>query len=81
MTIAELKDHLSQALARVEAGEVITVCRRNRPVAILQAVPDPESPSNWSEVQGWLDDHGATAMEAAISGLRAASRPADPFSG
>lgn len=38
VNIHEAKAHLSEYLARVEAGETVTICRRNTPVAELRAV-------------------------------------------
>jgi len=36
--VHEVKARLSEYLARVEAGEVVMICRRNVPVAELRAV-------------------------------------------
>ncbi|MBM4202287.1 MAG: type II toxin-antitoxin system Phd/YefM family antitoxin [Gammaproteobacteria bacterium] len=38
VNIHEAKAHLSEYLARVEAGETVTICRRNTPVAELRPV-------------------------------------------
>jgi prevent-host-death family protein len=35
----EAKAHLSELLNRVEAGETVIICRRNKPVAELKPVP------------------------------------------
>jgi len=35
VNVYEVKAHLSELLARVEAGETVTICRRNKPVALL----------------------------------------------
>jgi prevent-host-death family protein len=45
-TIAELRDHLSEYLHRVEAGERILVMRRNTPVAELRPVAPGASASD-----------------------------------
>lgn len=39
LNIHEAKTHLSRYLARVEAGEVVLLCRRNVPVAEIRALP------------------------------------------
>jgi antitoxin (DNA-binding transcriptional repressor) of toxin-antitoxin stability system len=78
MTVAHLKDHLSEALSRVEAGEEIIVCRRQQPVAVLRAIEHPSSPRNWAEVQGWLDASEADALERDARRLRK-SGPRNPF--
>ena len=39
VNIQDMKTHLSRLVDRVVAGEVITVCRRNVPVAELRPLP------------------------------------------
>lgn len=78
LTIAELKDGLSQALARVEAGEEITVCRRQTPIAVIRSIPKAKAPRDWSEVKGWLDPQEADELEKNSRKLRAAA-PRSPF--
>jgi prevent-host-death family protein len=41
VNVHEVKAHLSEYLARVEAGETVTICRRNTPVAELRPVKKP----------------------------------------
>ncbi len=41
VNVHEVKAKLSEYLARVEAGEVVMICRRNVPVAELRAVAGP----------------------------------------
>lgn len=41
VNVHEVKAHLSEYLARVEAGETVTICRRNTPVAELRPVRKP----------------------------------------
>ena len=41
VNVHEVKAKLSEYLARVEAGEVVMICRRNVPVAELRAVAVP----------------------------------------
>ena len=38
VNIADARAHLSRYLARVEAGETITLCRRNVPVAEIRPI-------------------------------------------
>ena len=40
VNIADARAHLSRHLARVEAGETITLCRRNRPIAEIRPIGD-----------------------------------------
>lgn len=39
LNIHEAKTHLSRYLARLKPGEVIVLCRRNRPIAEIRALP------------------------------------------
>lgn len=39
INVHEAKAHLSELLNRVEAGETVIICRRNKPVAELKPVP------------------------------------------
>jgi antitoxin (DNA-binding transcriptional repressor) of toxin-antitoxin stability system len=39
VNVADLKDHLSAHLDRVEQGEDIVICRRNIPFARITAMP------------------------------------------
>ncbi len=41
VNVHEVKAKLSEYLARVEAGEVVMICRRNVPIAELRAAPGP----------------------------------------
>lgn len=41
MNVQEAKTHLSRLLARVEAGEAVTIARAGVPVARLLPVEDP----------------------------------------
>lgn len=45
ISVAEAKNHLSEILARVEAGEEIAVTRHGKPVARIVAATKPESPA------------------------------------
>jgi prevent-host-death family protein len=45
VNIHEAKAHLSEYLARVEAGETLVICRRNKPVAELKPInSEPKRP-------------------------------------
>ena len=41
MNVREAKAHLSEYLAQVEAGEIIVICRRNKPIAELRSIATP----------------------------------------
>lgn len=67
---AELKDHLSHYLRRVRAGETITVCDREEPVAAIIPLPFPET----SPFQKDQDALGAKLRAVGLD-LVAASEP------
>jgi prevent-host-death family protein len=52
--IADLKAHLSQYLAEVEAGETIIVCDRRRPVARMSAEQPEKRPLAVQRARGPL---------------------------
>jgi antitoxin (DNA-binding transcriptional repressor) of toxin-antitoxin stability system len=52
INIQEAKTHLSRYLDQVEKGEVVVVCRHNRPVAEIRAIQAP--PSNRTRTPGLL---------------------------
>lgn len=45
VNVHEAKTHLSEHLERLERGEedVVIICRRNRPIAELRALPQPRT--------------------------------------
>lgn len=59
--VYEAKNRLSELLAAVEAGEIVTITRRGRLVARLVGVNDEDSPANGDRV---------TAALAALRDLR-----------
>ena len=52
VNIQEAKTHLSRYVDRVEQGDVVVVCRHNRPVAELRAIET--SPVRQARVAGLL---------------------------
>jgi prevent-host-death family protein len=43
VNVHDAKAHLSEYLARVEAGETVVICRRNKPIAELRPVSPQRS--------------------------------------
>ncbi|MCI5121479.1 MAG: type II toxin-antitoxin system Phd/YefM family antitoxin [Candidatus Electrothrix sp. AUS4] len=43
LNISEVKKHFSSTIARVTAGEIVTVCNRNKPVAKIIPVQQQEN--------------------------------------
>lgn len=65
--IAEAKDQLSSLLAAVEAGEVVTLTRRGKPVAVLVSAGDfDEEDVRRTEYKRWYRQwHGESALTEA----------------
>jgi antitoxin (DNA-binding transcriptional repressor) of toxin-antitoxin stability system len=57
LNIAEAKAHLSDLIARAEAGETILISRRGRPVVERRAIEQPRQPID------------GTALRAFVAGL------------
>ena len=76
MNIHEAKTHLSRLVARVEAGEEITICRAGRPIAMLVPVrrrAQPRPLGIWKG-QVWLaPDWDSPEVNAGIARLFDAS--------
>ena len=43
LNVHEAKTHLSAYLDRLEKGEIIVLCRRNKPIAEIRALPPERS--------------------------------------
>ncbi|MBS0576691.1 MAG: type II toxin-antitoxin system prevent-host-death family antitoxin [Proteobacteria bacterium] len=52
ISVAEAKNHLSELIARVEAGEEIAVTRRGKPVARLVAAAAVDDEAGRKQVAG-----------------------------
>ncbi|MDP2133747.1 MAG: type II toxin-antitoxin system prevent-host-death family antitoxin [Sulfuritalea sp.] len=53
VTVTNAKSHLSALLVGVEAGEVLVITRRGKPMARL--VPEPRSSGfDWSDLRHWV---------------------------
>lgn len=65
--IAEAKAHLSDPIARAEAGETIPIGRRGRPIVELCAIEQPRQPIDVAALQAFiagLPDTPAGTVEA-----------------
>lgn len=51
ITLADAKAHLSELVARVEAGDSIDITRRGKPVARLTSVARPRQPIDAASLQ------------------------------
>lgn len=42
LNLYQAKAHLSECIAQAEAGVTVVICKRNKPVAELRAIPQPQ---------------------------------------
>jgi len=42
LNLHQAKTHLSKYIAQAEAGETVVICKRNKPVAEIRAIPQPQ---------------------------------------
>jgi len=54
VNIAEAKTHLSDLIARAEAGETILISRRGRPVVELRAIQQPRQPIDVAALRAFI---------------------------
>jgi prevent-host-death family protein len=54
VNIAEAKAHLSDLIARAEAGETILIGRRGRPVVELRAIEQPRQPIDVAALRAFI---------------------------
>ncbi len=47
LNLNRAKPHLSECIAQAKAGETVVICKWNKPVAELRAIPQPQK-SNWT---------------------------------
>ena len=77
--VRELKQHLSEYLARVEQGEVIRVTDRGRPKALLMPVPGGDSLQRGVN-EGWIRAPLTDGPLEPFDGARAERRTLDVLS-
>ena len=61
----EAKTHLSELLARVEAGEQVTITKHGRPVARLVPMTETSLNRDWSAFWERVDAHRVTLTHGA----------------
>lgn len=74
--VRDLKEHLSEHLRRVEAGEVIRVTDRGRPVAFITPIAAGD-PLRRGIDEGWIRPPVATGAIGTAPRSRATRRIAD----
>ena len=78
VNIQEAKTHLSRYIDKVEQGEVVVICRHNRPVAELRAIevvlsPSPRVPGLLKGQVNWDPDAFAPMTDEEVSEYDAGS--------
>ncbi len=61
INLQDAKTHLSQYLHEVENGEVIVLCRHNKPIAEIRAIEKPTSQEQGERMFGMYDGFGVSA--------------------
>ncbi|WP_428542418.1 type II toxin-antitoxin system Phd/YefM family antitoxin [Rhodopila sp.] len=75
INLAEAKSHLSELVARAEAGEQVQISRRGEPVVELRAVARPRKPVDVAMLRAVTN----TLAPGARSGLVRAMRDEDRY--
>lgn len=68
MGLFEAKTHLSELVARVEAGDEVVITRHNKPVAKLVPITTGISPELYRKRLDILDELQAVGREIAVRG-------------
>jgi len=86
VNVHEAKVHLSEYLARVEAGETLVIARRNKPVARLVPIPPEETrpekrPIGLAKGMGHVGPEFFEPLDEELLGLFDGSKmlPSDPL--
>lgn len=76
LTVAQAKARLNELVGRVEAGEIIGITRRGKPVARLSPATAPRQPVDLAALQALTESMPAQMREAAdlIRSIRDADR-------
>jgi prevent-host-death family protein len=64
ISLAEAKDHLSEIIDCVEAGEPIEITRRGKPVARLTAITPPRKPIDIEALRALTDSMTMSPISA-----------------
>jgi antitoxin (DNA-binding transcriptional repressor) of toxin-antitoxin stability system len=74
VNIAEAKAHLSDLVARAEAGECIRINRRGKPLAQLSQVVPPRRPIRSADLKAVTDTMADSAAETIVPAMRDEAR-------
>jgi prevent-host-death family protein len=74
VNLAEAKAHLSELVARAEAGETIQISRRGKPVAQLTSLAQPRKPIDVAALRAVLDTMPKSTAENVVRAMRDEAR-------
>lgn len=74
VNLAEAKAHLSELVARAEAGECIQISRRGKPVALLTSLAPPRKPIDIAAMRALTDSMPKCDVESSVVAMRDEAR-------
>jgi antitoxin (DNA-binding transcriptional repressor) of toxin-antitoxin stability system len=63
VNVHDAKTHLSRYLDKVEAGEVVVLCRHNKPVAEMRAIEEKKTRRRFGVYEGQMHIPGAAFFD------------------
>jgi prevent-host-death family protein len=72
--LAEAKAHLSEFVARAEAGEAIQISRRGKPVAQLTSLTTPRKPIDVAALRALTDSMPDCGVDSIVLTMRDEAR-------
>ena len=74
VNLAEAKAHLSELVARAEAGESIQISRRGKPVALLTSLTPPCKPIDLAAMRALVESMPKSDAESVVLTMRDEAR-------
>jgi prevent-host-death family protein len=74
VNLAEVKAHLSELVARAEAGESIQISRRGKPVAQLTSLTPPRTPIDVAAMRALTDSMPDCGVDSTVLTMRDETR-------
>jgi prevent-host-death family protein len=74
VNLAEAKAHLSELVARAEAGECIQISRRGRPVVQLTSLAQPRKPIRLAALRAVTDTMSDSSADNVVRAMRDEAR-------
>jgi len=74
VNIAEAKAHLSELVARAEAGETVQISRRGKPVAQLSRIEQPRKPIGLDALKAVTDTIPESMADNVVTTMRDEAR-------